>query len=425
MQLSAAPAPAQTPGGHALRPEGLLTCHVVTDLAETENLRPAWTALLERSRHNELTQSPDWLLTWWRVYGPLQGRQLRLVQFSDGCRLVGLAPLLRRRCWYHGLLPFRRLELVGSGEPEGHGIYSNHLGVLAESGAETAVARALVAALIDGRLGSWDDLVLPMMDGDTAMPALLAAAFQEAGINADVVEMARAPYLRLPGSWEEYLRGLSRAHRRHVTRSLHRFEQWADGQARLERATDRCTLARGEQILIDLHHARWQADRRPGVFRSPLHVRFHQTIMRQLLDRSALELTWLTVNGRPVAGLYGMTWAGKVYAYQIGRSLDVPSDIRPGGVILAYAVRTAIEAGRREFDLLADQAPYKMQLGAVARSLVLLRAVRPTFRETLRRWVEGGVNGARFVGRKVRRWLARTGNRQENGDQGPAQPEKT
>jgi len=80
-------------------------------------LAPGLATLLERSSRNELTQSPDWLLTWWHVYGGLQGRQLRLGLFHDAGRLVGLAPLLRRRHCYGGGLPFRRLEFLASGEP--------------------------------------------------------------------------------------------------------------------------------------------------------------------------------------------------------------------------------------------------------------------------------------------------------------------
>ena len=41
--------------------------------------------------------------------------------------------------------------------------------------------------------------------------------------------------------------------------------------------------------------------------------------MAWLLEQGALELLWLSVRGEPVAALYGMVWAGKVYAYQCGR----------------------------------------------------------------------------------------------------------
>ena len=46
-------------------------------------------------------------------------------------------------------------------------------------------------------------------------------------------------------------------------------------------------------------------------------------------------------------------------------------------MLLALAIRRAIDQGRREFDLLADDAFYKQQLTPLARPLVHLRAARP------------------------------------------------
>src|SRR5439155_20781139 len=118
-------------------------------------------------------------------------------------------------------------------------------------------------------------------------------------------------------------------------------------------------------------------------------------MMGRLLELGALELLWLSVRGEPVAALYGMAWGGKVYAYQMGRRLDVPARVRPGGVLLALAIRRAIEAGRREFDLLADRAPFKMQLTPTTRPLVQVRVVRAAARESARRLLERGLNVVR------------------------------
>jgi CelD/BcsL family acetyltransferase involved in cellulose biosynthesis len=384
-----------------LTPSHAFTCVLATTAAEAEQLRPEWTELLERSERNELTLSPEWLLTWQRVYGSQQGRQLRIALFRDSGRLVGLAPLSLRRHWYRGVVPFRRLEFLASGEREGHGVCSNHLNVIAERGAEEAVARRLVVALTDGTLGAWDEAVLPMMDGDGPMPALLTAAFREAGLTVETTETARAPYISLPKTWEDYLKSLSCTHRRQVTRSLRAFEEWADSAARLERVTDAAELEKATRVLIDLHHARWEGDGQSGVFHSPNFLQFHDAILRTLLERGALELHQLTVRGEPVAALYGMTWGDKTITYQTGRSVNVPNSVRPGGVILAYAVRAAIEAGRREFDFLADEAPYKLQMASASRSLIQLRAHRGGPREKARRLMERCFDGVRVLRRKL------------------------
>src|SRR5262249_11480134 len=112
-------------------PETVLRCSVLSDPAQLEALRPAWLELLERSAGNEVMLTPMWLLPWWRVFGPLDGRQLRVGLFHQGECLVGLAPLLCRRHWYRPGIPFRRLEPLGCGERPADRVWSDYLNVIA------------------------------------------------------------------------------------------------------------------------------------------------------------------------------------------------------------------------------------------------------------------------------------------------------
>jgi CelD/BcsL family acetyltransferase involved in cellulose biosynthesis len=206
-------------------PAARLTCRLVTDVAELEGLRPAWLDLLQRSSANEPMLSPEWLLTWWRVFGPQQGRRLRVVQLHQGERLVGLAPLLGRRHWYRSVLPFRRLEFLASGEREEDAICSDYLNVLVERGLERAVAQELASALKAGVAGTWDELVLPVMDGENLLPGLLVEAFQGEGLPAASEVTGQAPYVPLPASWDEYLGLLKGSHRGFVTKALREFQK--------------------------------------------------------------------------------------------------------------------------------------------------------------------------------------------------------
>jgi CelD/BcsL family acetyltransferase involved in cellulose biosynthesis len=361
-----------------------LRCSVISDPAEAESLRPVWTDLLERSERNELTQTPDWLLTWWRVFGGLNGRQLRLGLFHDGDRLVGLAPLLRRRHWYRGWLPFRRLELLASGEPDGEGIFSNHIGIAAERGCEDKIANALAAAIAAGVFGSWDEVVLPMMSGDTAMPDRLVEAFRAAGYNAESTVTAGAPYIPLPATWDEYLQQLPSKQRKNLKRQLRLFDRWSGDTTELECIASPAELERGMKILIDLHHARWAGDQQTGVFRAPLFLRFHEEMMRRLAEQGAVEILVLRARGEPVAAIQSLIWAGKVSTYQTGRRIDVPEQLSVGAVVFALAIRRAIEQRRREFDMLADAVHYKLQLTEQVRPLVQVRAVRRCIVEVIR-----------------------------------------
>jgi CelD/BcsL family acetyltransferase involved in cellulose biosynthesis len=71
-------------------------------------------------------------------------------------------------------------------------------------------------------------------------------------------------------------------------------------------------------------------------------------------------------------------------------------------VLLAHLIRGAIEAGRREFDFLNGDAPYKRRLAKTARPVVRLRAARPSWREQARRLAEQGRCWAREIRQAVR-----------------------
>ena len=387
------PVAASTPPGQTRR----LACTVVSDPAALDGLAPAWAELLERSSDNQAMLSPTWLLPWWRIYSA--GRKLRIAVLRDGDRLVGLAPLLARRCWIRHCLPFRRLEALGADVDQGDGVGSEYLGVIAERGSEAAVADAVVAGITSGQFGAWDEVVLPAMAGDGPMPDLLTTAFRRAGYHAECVPAGAALHIPLPESWDAYLKSLSANARYFVRRCLRDFEKWAGGPPHIERVTNAAELAEGKRVLTAQHGERWAHTGQAGAFQSPRFTAFHDAVLPELQRQNALQLGWLTAHGEPVAALYNIVWNRRVLVYQSGRKPDTPRDVRPGIVLHALAIRAAIEAGYQEYDFLGGEAQYKAQLSLARRPLVQVRAVRPSLVEAGRRLVEGAIALSRPIRR--------------------------
>lgn len=366
----------------------MLTVEVITESVRLEALRTEWEALLTRSEHSEPTVSPAWLLPWWKIYGPHEGRSLRVVVFRHDTRLVGLAPLLLRVHRYRSGLRFRRLEWLASGEADGEEIGSDYLGAIVERGEEERVARTLADALVNASLGPWDELVLTAMRGDGVFPYYLTEALRGHGIHACLEVIGMCPYIPLPRCWEDYLASLSSSRRYLVRKSLRDFEAWAGDGVRFERAAAREDLYRAKRILTTLHRERWSGTGKSGVFVHPRYCAFHDTAMEQLLDSGRLELLWVAVGGEPVAALYNLVGRDGIRFYQSGRRPGLPREIRVGIVMHAYAIRAAIEAGRKEYDFLAGLSRYKMELALAIRPIVQLRAARSSVVETLRRATE-------------------------------------
>jgi CelD/BcsL family acetyltransferase involved in cellulose biosynthesis len=383
-----------------------LSLEVVRDPAQLDALADPWLALLGQSASNEPMLSPAWLLPWWRIYG--NRHELALGLFRDGERVVGLAPLLRRRYWHWPGLPFRRLELLGADVDEEDGVGSDYLHLIAATGAEESVAAAFAAAVAHGAFGAWDELSLPNLGGGHPMTAHLIAAFHHHELSAECVQITVARYVPLPATWEDYLKALDKKDRYNLLRAGRDFDAWAAGDGEVRRASTPAELEEGRHILAALHNERWEAASVAGAFQGERFAAFHAEVMPRLLAAGALELLWLTVRGEAVAAMYNVVWNNKVYFYQCGRRLDVPHHLRLGIVLIGHALRAAIAVGRREFDFLGGDARYKRHLALAHRPIESLRVGRPSLLEGAHRLAESGFAGLRQLrnaGRSAVGWL--------------------
>jgi CelD/BcsL family acetyltransferase involved in cellulose biosynthesis len=372
----------------------MLRSVAITDRARLEDLAHEWEALLARSASNEVTLHPRWMLAWWDVFG--DGREIRTAAFYDGDRLVGLAPLLARRFVYRRAIPFRRLELLASGEDRADEICSDYIGVIAERGREREVADAFAHALVGGAMGGWDELSLRSMNGDTDLPKRLQDAFAEHGMLATLEQHDSASYAPLPKTWDAYTQTLKRKKRWQLRDTLKSFEAWAGHPPEITKVRTRADLDRAKRVLRELHGERWSEDApSQGVFASRRFTEFHDRMMDFLLERGALDLGWMSARGEPVSAFYNYRWDGRVQHYQSGRKRGLPEDVRVGFVMNACLIRAAIEEGQREYDFLGGPSPYKSALAQEERPIVALRVARRSFVELARRAAERAIDEAR------------------------------
>jgi CelD/BcsL family acetyltransferase involved in cellulose biosynthesis len=315
---------------------------------------------LSKARWNELARGVpfcrwEWLATWWEHYGceaddAALNQRLLLVAVWDGDELIGVAPWYLRRMWADG----RTIRMLGAGE-----VCSDYLTILCKPASEDRVARALADWLTENsrgaQSGGWDVIELAgVAEGDPAVGRLL-------GHLADVgcaVHRRRALScwrIDLPASWEEFVARLSKSHRKQVRRAARELES---GRVIRRRAANLEQLGRGFEILVDLHQRRWQNRGERGCFASPRFVQFHRDACKRLFVEDAAELTWLERDGTPLAAEYHLLGNQTVYAYQSGIDPDRLKH-QPGRLGAVATIQTSIELGRRTFDFLRGDEPYK------------------------------------------------------------------
>jgi CelD/BcsL family acetyltransferase involved in cellulose biosynthesis len=322
-----------------------------------------------RGRWNELARELpfrrwEWLASWWMHYCEYGlNKSLLLLAAWEESRLIGLAPWYVSRLWPDG----KAIRPLGSGEA-----CSEYSTVLCESGFEDGVAGIIAEWLMDASSVAsddgieWDRLELLSAAGtDTVIPCLLHHLSQQ----GNSVYSRQGPNcwrIDLPDSWEEFVSRLSKSHRKQVRRAARRLSA---GEVFCRVARNDDELDRGFRILVDLHQRRWTKLGQRGCFGSSRFLDFHRECAPRLFRAGCLDLIWLELDGRPLAAEYHLINSDTAYAYQAGIDPDRLGE-EPGRLALVATMQHHIAQGRKHYDLLRGNEPYKSHWRAVSHPMV-------------------------------------------------------
>ncbi len=312
-----------------------------------------WNGLLARSATDVPFLTWQWQTTWWEAFGasPLH---LFAVRAEDG-DLIGLLPL-------YGIEGGSRtvLRLVGGVD------VSDYLDLIAVREREEEVWKALLQTLLDLR---WDLLDLHGLPEASPTLGLLPGLARAWGLDCEVEQEERCPVVELPESWETYLAGLRGKDRHELRRKLRRLEE---RRVRVSAVTTPAAVAAVMDTFLGLHRksktgkARFMDVRMEGFFR---------TAAVALARAGWLQLWILWVEERPAASLLCLDYGGSVALYNSGFDPET-GRLSPGVGLIACSIQDAIARGRRRYDFLRGEEPYKYGFGAVPAGVFTLRLRR-------------------------------------------------
>lgn len=319
---------------------------------------------------NTLTQgvpfrSWEWLSTWWDHYGA--GRELYILAVHDDCALVGILPLFCERSATRG----RVLQLLGSGE-----VCTDYVTVLSTAAHEDAVLDAIASWMIDagGRNAShehqWDLLELGcVLTSDVAISRLIGT-LADAGCGVHRKPGPNCWKLALPTSWDDVYARLSK-NRRKAFRKLQR-DVLDRGRLVFKTAGTPEELDSAMVLFIDLHQKRRISLGEAGCFASKQFAAFMKAVSTRLFAAGMLELSWIELDGHPVAVDFCLVDTETIYGYQGGID-PMASGESPGHLMTMAQVQNAISSSRNAYDLLRGDEPYKADWKAEPRATINLR----------------------------------------------------
>lgn len=296
--------------------------------ASLQEIAPQWRTLTDQVPTATPFQTWEWHSTWFKFFG--RSKRPYLIAGYEGDDLVALYPMARNAgAWYV-------LRSSGAGP-------SDYLQPLIMPGYEQA-AEAEIADLLTNQK-DYSLVDLHQLRDDLSQLAIPDSIELEQGI---------CLVLDLPATYDDYLATLSKSLRydvRRLDKSL-----FSGGRASIEMVTE-ANLGQGLDILFEQHKKRWRKRGLPGAFLGKTQD-FHHAWGRLAVQNGWLQLGILNLDGNPIGAIYGMAKGDTVFFYQAGFD-PAHKAVSPGTLLVASLIKQAISDGKKHFDFLRGDEPYK------------------------------------------------------------------
>lgn len=348
------------------------------------SLRKAWADLLMQSSDPSVTQSWEWMHTWWQIYGKGR-RDLHVICAYKNDRLVGIAPFSAERIPtnYYGVIRFRTLWLLGCGPVKGRSVVSDYLNLIVLKGLEDAFIQGLMKHLCHN--GDWDEIILENVNAESDVPGLLKENAHRTGLTYTAMDTTRSIIAKLPNTWDEYINSISGSLRYKIRRGRKEFSRIGGTYYLVKEQRE---LPKAFADLERLHQHRWRSKGIAGAFSSCEWKSFHRKLMSLLLEKDQLKLSFLKLDNQPVAANYNFVFDNKIHFFQSGLIPHQNKHIRLGLLLHSYCIQEAINEGFKEYDFLqigASGAGYKKMWENYSRDLLDIRICRCSNRENVYR----------------------------------------
>ena len=326
-------------------------------------------------RWNELARNPfqrwEWLGSWWSSYQ--EEYLLHILSVKRNNETIAFAPW----CMDKRLLTGRTLQFLGSGKA-----CTDHLSLLVDPTDTQVVCDALARWAAEGNAANqadlprqlvWDAIELIGVDKTDEPINCLVNSMRKLGLAVIQTEGVSCYAIDLPPSWDEYVTMRSKSGRREIRQAQQCID---NGTIVLHSIRDRQELETFWDQFVVLHQRRRQAAGTSGCFDDPRFGVFLRRAATRLLDAGMLELVVASIDGAAVATQLAVADDDCWYFYQSGMDPDY-TDRRPGLNVLCHTIRKTIESGRRRYDMLRGDEPYKLRWRAELQPTQEIRVCSP------------------------------------------------
>lgn len=310
-----------------------------------ERFASEWRQLCDEGPTDQPFYRPEWIRAHLRAFAP-QARLLLVTSCIAG-RLRAILPLIEERRSLAGV-PTRVLRSPAN-------VHSGRFDLVRGPGSEGEAATAALWRFLETD-SQWDALELDYVPCDAALELLLAAAARD-GYSTEREEGWRTPYIPLgghAGSEGRGLEGTDAKFRANLRRRLRKLSSRGSVTLRRIDRADPVVLQR----IYDVEASGWKGREGSAITSNGDTRQFYDEIAREAERYGYLSLYLLELDGRPVAGHFGLAHRGRYF-------LPKPTydesyrEYSPGQLLIQGILADCVERGHHEFDFLGHLADWK------------------------------------------------------------------
>jgi CelD/BcsL family acetyltransferase involved in cellulose biosynthesis len=311
----------------------MIEIRVHTDLQDPE-LIEAWDRLSGALEDGGLFATRLWVETWFGHFGAELSVAAVVGHTDQGP--VGVAPLFATA----------GRELV---------LPVNFLSPRGQFVADRGQANGFASALLKHLRGQGSRLRLRGVPAGSATMTALESEARGAGYLLHARPGRVSPFIRIEGSWEDYVGGRTRKVTHEWERKMRKLERAGDVRVvRFEKGMDTAALV---DRLIAVEGRSWKESAGTSIAARGVGA-FYRELSAAIAAADSLLPFWLELDGRVIAFLYGAVHDGTYYAMKTFYDKEF-SGLSPGVRLFHEAIRHAFGAGLARFDFLGERAPWK------------------------------------------------------------------
>jgi CelD/BcsL family acetyltransferase involved in cellulose biosynthesis len=328
-----------------------ITVQHINQNYDFENLRQEWDELLQHSPLNDAFLTWEWLFTWWKHFG--ENYQLWLLTARQNGLLMGIAPLMLAIKRPLGI-KLRVLSNMGVPPPDVGGI------IVRDGSQEVLLA---FGEYLARERQSWDVLSICEIPAEKQEIDALERAFPTKGFITRI-DTSRHFVVPIQQDWESYYQSLSRNLRDDLKKNKRRMEK--RGKVIYRRFI-------GSQATQDHMYALFTINKlgqHPHLYQTSIDTKeFHLDLAKIMAERGWLDLSFLYLDEKPVAFMYGFLYQNCFEAWRIGFNAEY-SELSVGKMVLFFLLEDCFRRQVHELHFLRGGGDYKARWQVTERIFV-------------------------------------------------------